>query len=302
MDYNIDQKRKGALGKGIGSLLGDIDLDQTNEATIKAVNSGMVKFVNINEIIVNPRQPRKFFDEKKLKELSQSIAMDGILQPLVVKKQSENEGYLLVAGERRLRASKLAGLSEVPVIIKDFSDKDLLRLALIENIQRSDLNVIEEAQAIKTLIEDLNLSQEDCASKLGKDRSTIANLLRLLVLPQNIQNDVVENKITMGHARALLSLKNEIEITRARDLIVKNNLNVRQTEQLCKKVTSGSKSLESIKSSGTEKANPNIDYLAEKIRNHLRTKVKLSGSASRGKIIISYFSIAELERITEILS
>ncbi|MBP9706885.1 MAG: ParB/RepB/Spo0J family partition protein, partial [Oligoflexales bacterium] len=284
------------------SLLGDIDLDQTNEATIKAVNSGMVKFVNINEVIVNPRQPRKFFDEKKLKELSQSIAMDGILQPLVVKKQSENEGYLLVAGERRLRASKLAGLTEVPVIIKDFSDKDLLRLALIENIQRSDLNVIEEAQAIKTLIEDLNLSQEDCASKLGKDRSTIANLLRLLVLPQNIQNDVVENKITMGHARALLSLKNEIEISRARDLIVKNNLNVRQTEQLCKKVSSGSKSLVSIKSSGTEKANPNIDYLAEKIRNHLRTKVKLSGSASRGKIIISYFSIAELERITEILS
>lgn len=304
MDREIPRNiRKGALGKGIGSLLGDIDIDKTKEATQQAINQGIINFVKPIDIQVNPRQPRKYFDETKLKELAQSISTDGVLQPLIVTKDPKSKGYLLVAGERRLRASKLAGLEEIPVIVKDLSDEEILRLALIENIQRADLNVIEEAVAIHTLITELKLTQEECAKRIGKDRSTISNTLRLLSLPKQIQEDVIDDKLSMGHARALLALKTEKDMLRARDIIAKNGLNVRQTEQLCKKVANDDQPLKKNMGEIAEAAvDPNLDYLAEKIRNHLRTKVKFSGNSNRGKIVISYFSVAELERLMELIS
>jgi len=313
--------RRSALGKGINSLLGDVDLGDpsdtyspssknrnkivANRAKPGAVrakpetNKNYLLTLNPGLIDPNPEQPRRFFHDQDLKDLASSIKIDGILQPLVVSTGETKGRYTLIAGERRLRASKMAGLKEVPVILKEGAGDDLLRLALIENIQRADLNIIEEAHAYQSLISDYGLTQEKCAQKVGKERSTVSNAIRILLLPREIQDDIIETRMTMGHGRALLSLESKKQILRARDVIVKKGLSVRQTEQLCKSIKKSGDSAFNNKKGGA--VNPDLDYIADKLRGQLRTKVKLSGSGSRGKIEISYFSATELERILGVI-
>ena len=302
-DKSISTK-KPSLGKGLSSLLGD----SAGEDQLEAIKSPSILGVKtplavlnlaIESIDPNPHQPRKIFDELALRELTNSIREDGVIQPLIVSLGDSPGRYVLVAGERRLRASKLAGKLTVPVIVREKTANDMLRLALIENIQRSDLNIIEEAEAYSSLIKDYGLTQEQCADRVGKDRSTVTNLLRLLSLPREIQDDLLESRLTMGHGRSLLSLPDRKAMLRARDIVVKKQLSVRQTEDLCKTYRNGAGAAEPF--SGAQVANPDLDYVADSLRAQFRTKVRIVGTAQRGKIEISYFTAAELERISAML-
>ena len=251
--------------------------------------------LDVDQIDENPRQPRKVFVEQDLERLASSISKEGVLQPIVVGLSSTTGRYFLVAGERRLRASKKLGLKKIPAVIKSISPLDLLRLALIENIQRADLNIIEEACAVKSLIDEHGYTQEACARLLSLKRSTVSNLLRILYLPKQVQKDLIEAKLTLGHAKALLTLEGSVRLLEARDLILKKGLNVRQAEWLCKKLkNSKSKSHHQIIS-------PDMQHLADSLRSYLRTKIKLVGTEARGKIEVSYFSKGELERILELI-
>ena len=254
--------------------------------------------INPQEIDLNPQQPRKNFVEQDLRKLIKSIEKDGVLQPLLISKNKANNRFTLIAGERRLRASRALNLKKVPVVIKQASNLELLKIALVENLQRADLSVIEEAYAYKALLEEYNYTQEECAQELSLDRSTVANTVRLLKLPQEVHADLVEKRLTTGHARALLALEHKAKIIEARNLVVAKSLSVRQTETLCKRLKrkNQDKQRESL-----EEGNANLEYVAESLRFHLRTKVKFVGSSSRGKIEISYFSSSELERILELV-
>jgi ParB family chromosome partitioning protein len=291
--------RRGALGKGISSLLGDLGPDPVETVSplkISAAGSkveGEVVRLDIDQVEPNPQQPRKFFDDAALHELSESLKQDGVLQPIIVAKGEAEGRYIIIAGERRWRASKLAGLKTIPALIKEGVTDDMLRLALIENIQRADLNVIEEAEAYASLIKDYGLTQEQCADKVGKERPTVTNALRLLSLPNELQDDIMDGRLTMGHGRALLSLEEKKLMLRARDMVIKKDLSVRQTEQLCKNFKSGQ--INGAK--GQIKEDADLEYITESLRSFLHTKVKISGSSARGKLEISYFSAAELERI-----
>ncbi|MFW7378303.1 MAG: ParB/RepB/Spo0J family partition protein [Oligoflexus sp.] len=294
--------KKGALGKGLNSLLGlgddqqgvSLQLSGEKGATGEAKAIELIH-IPIEKIQANPNQPRKIFREEELEELTQSLKEDGIVQPLVVAR--DGDGYILIAGERRWRASKRAGLKQVPALIKDVTPLEMLRIAIIENVQRSNLNVIEEAEAYAALIQDFGLTQDECAKKVGKDRATISNLLRVLNLPKEIQEDLSENRMSMGHGRALLSLTDRQLMLKARDMVIQRCLNVRQTEQLVKKIkSSGLESMSEPKENSSD-----LDYLADSLRSHLRTKVKFSGTGARGRIEISYFSAAELERLLQLI-
>lgn len=293
------QLRRGALGRGISSLLGDIE-EEINEESSKATTPSKkleaeVVRLAISDVDPNPHQPRKVFDDVALKELSESLKQDGLLQPIVVGKGDVEGRYIIIAGERRWRASKLAGFDSIPAIIKDGVNEDMLRLALIENIQRADLNIIEEAEAYASLIKDYGLTQEQCADRVGKERSTVANALRLLALPREIQDDIMEGRLTMGHGRAILSLEDKKLMLRCRDMVIKKGLSVRQTEQIVKTFRDPKKGVD-IAGAGI-KDEADLQYITESLRGFLHTKVKLSGNTSRGRIEISYFSAAELERI-----
>jgi ParB family chromosome partitioning protein len=292
--------RKGGLGKGFNSLLGlhaDAVPEKTSDLQVQSPTSQIspsgITQLDINLLEPNPHQPRKLFDDEALRSLAESIKQDGIIQPLLVSHGKQGGKYTLIAGERRWRAARLAGLNKVPVVIKEHAEEEMLRVALIENIQRQDLNIIEEALAYSSLIEEFGLTQEQCSKKVGKDRSTVANALRLLSLPREIHEDLMEHRLTMGHGRALLALGDSKKILRARDIVIKKQLSVRQTERLCKNLEA--KDASKAQPKGTEQAN--LNYVAESLRSHLRTKVKLNGTNSRGKIEISYFSGQELERI-----
>jgi len=309
--------KKSGLGKGITSLLGGFDQDipanHQAGATAKSTHPSVVSpnkpvqsarsfdalknqvvDLALDTIVVNPHQPRRFFKDSELQSLAASIKIDGVIQPVTVTTTKIPGKYTLIAGERRLRASKLAGVEKIPAIIREpMSDQEQLRVALIENIQRQDLNVLEEAEAYQALIQDFGLTQEQCADKVGKERSTVANILRILNLPREVQDDLVEGRMTMGHGRALLSLDDKKTILRARDIIIKKGLNVRQTEQLCKSQKTGNSSLEP----NPKSQEADLEYIADGLRSVLRTKVKLSGSGHKGRIEISYFSAAELERL-----
>ncbi|NBQ53337.1 MAG: ParB/RepB/Spo0J family partition protein [Proteobacteria bacterium] len=303
-------QRRGALGKGITSLLGDFS-ENTNSSVVgsqtttpksetsRSEASGGLLYVDVLQIEPNPAQPRKLFEEKALGDLAASLRQDGFLQPIVVSRLEETPGrYMIVAGERRWRASQLAGLKQVPVIVKEGAADDLLRLALIENIQRQDLNIIEEAEAYQALIKDYGLTQEQCADRVGKDRTSVTNALRLLVLPKELQDDLLEDRLTMGHGRALLSLEDKKLILRARDSVIKKQMSVRQTEQLCRSMKRGGDLSE--RSRGP-KNQADLEYLSDNLKSKLRTKVKILGNGVRGKIEISYFSAQELERLLAIL-
>lgn len=289
-------KNGGRLGRGLQSLLPEtLDFDESEE-TIK-VDSEFFR-CPIGEIHPNPYQPRKNMDDHGLAELAASIREKGIIQPLLVRKDGENGGYELIAGERRLRAAKRAGLDEVPVIVKTASAEDRLELALIENIQRENLNPIEEAIAYRRLSDEFGLTQEEVARKVGKDRSTVANIMRLLLLPDFVKQDMADNRYSMGHARVLLGLATPEEIKDVRDRIVAEGLTVRQVEMIV-----GSKKTKrkapAIQNTATKKPIPEsyCSTLASDVTRILGSKSKIIQNGSRGKIEIEYYSLDDLERI-----
>ncbi|MDC7127051.1 MAG: ParB/RepB/Spo0J family partition protein [Spirochaetales bacterium] len=287
--------KKPVLGKGMSALIGGVDSEEDID------NSTRVKNVPIDNVKGNPDQPRKTFDQSSLKELSASIAEKGIIQPIIV--EEKNGEYIIIAGERRHRASKLAGLTEVPVIVKDFSNNEKLEIALIENIQREDLNPVEEALAYRDLMERGNLNQEEVAKKVGKNRSTVANSLRLLKLPENIQTTLVKGVISSGHARAILSLDTEEQMEELHRQIINNGLSVREAEAYVAGRSGGSKAKKKTKSSSTDgEMNPHLKTIQEKFIDKLGTKVSISGNLDKGKIEISYFSMEDLDRLYEIIS
>lgn len=252
--------------------------------------SGGVQEVEIFRIVPNPHQPRLKFNEEKIQELADSIKEHGIIQPLIVTKN--NGGYEIIAGERRLQASKLAGLKTVPVIVREATEQQKLELAIIENIHRHDLNPIEEAKAYVKLAEEFDLNQEAIAQKVGKSRSAIANKERLLKLPVEIQKALIENKITEGHAKAVLAIENPEKQKALFELILKNNLTVRQVEDKTKEI-----SVKSHKRSMS--VDPELKEVENKLTGIFGTKVKVSKAGSGGKITIDYYSKEELDNILD---
>jgi len=278
------------LGRGLSALL---------STDSSPADSEEIREIQIDLIRPSEQQPRTSFQEDKLQELAQSIRTSGIIQPLLVRRRGGL--FELVAGERRWRAAQLAGLSRVPAIVRDIPDERLLELALIENIQRQELNPIEEANAYKRLIESLNLTQDDVARRIGRDRSFITNYLRILKLPTEIQNLLESEKLTFGHARALLGLSDDVILQRRfAQKIVKHNWSVRETERRIKHAFQDSRQKAKLPLSSTD---PNVRAAEVKLRRHLGTQVRIlpARSGSPGKIEIEYYSDSDLSRIYQTL-
>jgi ParB family chromosome partitioning protein len=256
--------------------------------------------VEVELIDASPLQPRTHFDQASLEQLAQSIDAHGVVQPVVLR--PKNGRYELVAGERRWRAAKIAGLSRIPAVVRDIEDKDLLELALIENIQREDLNPIEEAQAYRKLIETVGLTQESLADRVGRDRSYITNYLRLLRLPADIQRLLAEGKLSTGHARTLLGLEQIDEQRRIARRIIERGLSVRETEALVRRLTEGGASRK-VRGQGPSTSDPNVRAAEEKLRRRLSTQVRIAHDASGagGKIEIAFYNSADLGRVFELL-
>jgi len=283
--------RKRGLGKGLTSLIPD-DMEEK----IALENNKDIMKVKITLVEPNPDQPRKQFDEDALLELSESIRNFGVLQPLVVAKR--DKFYEIIAGERRWRAAKLAGLKEIPIIVKDFSEEEIVEVALIENIQRENLNAIEEAIAYQRLMNEFELKQDEVAEKVAKSRSAIANTLRLLQLEKRVQDMVVEEMISSGHARTLLGIKDpdlQVEIATQ---IFDQKLSVRETEKLIKKLLTPKKEPSAKKD---EIMDPIYQSLQKNIEEILGTKVQINARKNKGRIEIEYFSNDELDRIMDLL-
>lgn len=280
------------LGRGLSALLKEqVVITSTNE---------MIKNIDIDMIEAGDFQPRKKFESDKIQELSNSIAKDGLLQPLIVT-PGIGTRYKLVAGERRWRACKLANILEVPVIIKNYSDEEILRVALLENIQREELTVMEEAEGYLKLMKDFRYTQEDLSHKLGKSRSHIANLVRLTTLPQTIKEMVNEGELSMGHARCLVGAEHNIEIA---NYIIKNNLNVRQTESIVKTwskrcvSTSTDKVGKSDQTSINEAAvNEDLNLLVDSLSKKFAVEVSIEDRPTGGKLIFSYKNMEQLDTI-----
>ena len=291
-------KKKNALGKGLNVLIPETGPQppqrRRRKSSSEASHQGVM--ISVNEIEPNRNQPRKTFDDASLQELAESIKQFGIIQPIVVKKKDEY--YEIIAGERRWRAAKIAGLLEVPVIVKEYKENEIVEISLIENIQRENLNPIEEAQAYKTLMEEFELKQEEVAQKVSKSRSTITNSLRLLKLTKEVQEMLVEEKISMGHARALLAIADpDIQISVAKK-VYEEALSVRDIEKLVKDMAKPAKK---------EEKEPNeYQYLYRDIEENLKqilgNKVTIKNRKNnKGKIEIEYYSQDDLERIIELL-
>lgn len=277
---------KKRLGKGLGALLPIDEFESQQPTQIK-----------ISKIRPNEFQPRKDFDEHKLEELAASIKEHGIIQPIVVR--PKDGFYEIVAGERRWRAARINKLETVPAVVKEFTDGEMMQIALIENLQREDLNPIEEAMAFKTLMDEFDMTQETLSKKIGKSRSVIANSIRLLNLPKELQLMLSKGQLTSGHARALLSIENPEEQINLAKQIIENGLTVRDVEKLVKKPKSGD--LKALKQKPQKKLDPNCIQIEEKLKRFLGTQVKISNKKNRGKIEIEYYGIEDLNRIIDII-
>ena len=283
-----------ALGKGLEQLF---DLENLNVNNVSDFEKKMYEDVkneeivelSVNELRPNPYQPRTVFDEDALNELAESIKENGVIQPIIVKKSIK--GYDVIAGERRLRASKIAGLKTIPAIIRQLSDEKMAEIALLENLQRENLNALEEAKAYKSLIDKLHLTQEELAKKVSKSRSHITNMLGLLRLPNEVQDMVMDNKLTMGHARALSKIDDEEEVIKMANEVVENKLTVRDIE------TKTEEDPKTVKVTRHPK-HTEYDYVQDLMREKLDTKVRIKDK----KIEISFTSEADLNRILEILN
>ncbi len=248
----------------------------------------------------NPRQPRTYFDDEKLAELTESVRNEGILSPVII--EDANDGtFFIIAGERRTRAAKAAGLKKIPVQLRKYSEQRKLEVALIENIQRTDLNALEEAQAYYDLMELGNLTQDQVAERVGKNRSTVANCLRLLKLPEDIQKALVTDSISSGHARAILSLENDSDKRILFGKIIGQGLSVRQSENIAKEMKNGISSVAKTDLKPEPKKDPNLAALEQKLIERLGTKVQLKGGFSKGTISINYFSSEDLDRIFNLI-
>mgnify|MGYP000687671553 CR=1 FL=1 len=287
------KNKKRALGRGLEQLFNNENLDVAKlEQTIyeTATNEEIID-IELSELRPNPYQPRKVFDDEALKELSASIKEHGVFQPIIIKKSIK--GYEIIAGERRVRASKLAGLDKIPAIIRDFTDEQMMEIALLENLQRENLTAIEEAYAYKAMIEKLSLTQDELSKKVGKSRSHLTNILGLLRLPKEVQQMIAESKLSMGHARALSKLEDEEKIKELANKIVNEKISVRNAEELTNQETH----THEIKKTPREKSNNEYKYVEDLLREKLDAKVKIKDK----KIVINFTSTADLNRILEII-
>ena len=299
---------KKGLGKGLGAIFGEDVVKESNEELTKVKRSLPAEeeetkgslMVKISLIEPNRDQPRKDFNEEELQELAESIKNYGVLQPLLVQKKGTS--YELIAGERRWRAAKLAGLKEVPVVLREYSKQQAMEIALIENVQRADLNPIEEAQAYQQLVKEFHLTQEEIAARVSKNRATITNAMRLLKLDEEIQNLLIKGAISSGHARAILSLEDKQLQKKAAKEVLDKRLSVRETEKLAKRLARAS----AEKSERNEKKDDALALifqdLEERMKTIMGTKVSIHNKdKNKGRIEIEYYSEAELERIVEMI-
>ena len=278
--------KKSALGQGLGALI-------PNDILVKEDNNPSC--IDINLIKSNEKQPRKSFDDVKIAELAQSIKEHGIIQPIILNKKDDY--YTIVAGERRWRASKLLGLKEVPAIVMDLSDKDILEISLIENIQRQDLNPIEEALAYQKLLSDFNLTQEELSKRVGKSRVAISNTIRLTALCDTVKQYLIDEVITEGHGRALLAIEDPKLQSEIAQKVIDEKLSVRELERLIKSFKFDKKTREK-----TREINPYYKDVTERLQNYFGTKVNISNKNNKGKIEIEYYSDEDLQRILEIIN
>ena len=297
---------KRRLGKGIDALIQGQELDEETQRTA-------VFEVPVEQLRANPEQPRKQFSEEHLSELTESVRERGVIQPILAE-EADDGTYLIIAGERRFRAAQRAGLSSVPVLPRRFSHEEKLEIALIENLQREDLNPIDEAEAYRSLMEGASLTQDELARRLGLNRSTVANALRLLRLPEDLKAEIAEGRLSAGHARAILAVDNEEGRTRLARRIKSEALSVRQAEELAgtlsspagKRRGSGTGGSGAAGTNGgdatTQRKSPELRELEEKLLDTLGTKVVVKGSHSKGRIEIEYYSLDDLERIAGIIS
>lgn len=282
--------KKFALGKGLSALI-----PEEMEEAIEINNNTMI---SINKIKSDSEQPRKTFDSEKIAELTESIKTHGIIQPLILRKDAEDR-YVIVAGERRWRAAKLAGLKEVPAIIMELSDRDILEISLIENIQRQDLNPIEEALAYKRLLNDFEITQEELSKRIGKSRVAISNTMRLTNLDSRVQQYLIEGIITEGHGKVLLTIDDgQIQYELAQQ-VIDEKLSVRELERLIKRISE--KKNDSVSSVDNE-INPYYKDIKNQLQNYFGTKVNISSKKNRGKIEIEYYSEDDLQRILDIIN
>lgn len=272
------------LGKGIDALFREEAVHMEDQ----------VQQIALTKILENPFQPRKIFDETAIIELSESIIEHGIIQPIIVRKKGKK--YEIVVGERRFRAAKQAGLIEIPAIVKDFDEQQMMEVAILENLQREDLTPIEEADAYNSLINQLNFTQEDLAKRLGKSRPHIANLIRLLQLPEEIRELVNSGELSMGHGRALLGLKNKRRIPEIAQRVIKNHLNVRQLEKLIQILNE-----DVPRETEKEKKDVHVQATESQLRDYFGTQVQIKKVKDKGKIEIEFYSDDDLHRILEIL-
>jgi len=290
---------KKALGKGLGAII------STSPASVEDIENNLINDKNrirdldISKVIPNPDQPRTFFDETEISGLAESIAAVGIIQPIIVR---EKDGlYILVAGERRLRACKLNKMKKIRGIVIEADEEQNFTMALIENIQRENLNPIEEAKAYKLMIQRFSLKQQDVAKKVGKDRTSVTNTLRLLNLPEEVQEGIIDKKITAGHAKVLLSLENPDKQLRLFNEIIEKGLSVRSLEAIIdpSKDTNGNNKNKNTEQRAVQAKSPQIKKMEEDLISRLGTKVEIRHSGSKGRIEISYYSLDDFERIME---
>ncbi len=291
----METNKRRALGRGLEELFYNepIDYNKVEEKIITESKQEEIIMVKLDELRSNPYQPRKVFDENSLQELASSIKEHGVFQPIIIKKSIK--GYEIIAGERRVKASKIAGLEEIPAIVRDFSDTQMMEIALLENLQRENLNAIEEATAYQKLLETLSLTQEELAKRLGKSRSHITNMLGLLSLPAEIQKDVSDKKISMGHARVLSKLENQDQQKELTEKVISDGLSVRQLEDLTQSKEKFARTHE-IKHYRQE--NHEYQYIEEELCERLGTKVKIKNN----KIEISFVNGNDLNRLLEIMN
>ena len=287
----MENKRR-ALGKGLEQLFNaeNLDFNQLETSIVESASKDEITKVKLNELRSNPYQPRKVFDEDALRELADSIKENGVFQPIIVKKSIK--GYEIIAGERRVKASILAGLETIPAIIRDFTDEEMMQIALLENLQRENLNAIEEANAYKAMIDSLGITQEELSKKLGKSRSHVTNMIGLLRLSDYVQNLVLHGKISMGHARVLSKLSDNEKIESLANRIVSEDLSVRTLESLV------SDEGREIKNKKPKTQNRQYSYIEETLREKFGTKVTVDNH----KVQISFASDEELERLLEMLN
>jgi len=296
MENKNEPLKRRALGRGLEELFNNepIDYNKIEEKIVTETPKDEVKMIKIEELRSNPYQPRKNFDPIALQELAKSIKEHGVFQPIIAKKSIK--GYEIIAGERRVKASTLAGLKEIPAIIRDFSDDEMMEIALLENLQRENLNAIEEATAYKNLIKTLNLTQEQLAERLGKSRSHITNMIGILSLPETTQNLISKKEISMGHARILSKLKDENQINELTDKIITEGISVRQLEDLTSNNTNFERKnkIERL----PRKENTEYSYLEDSLSEKLGTRVKIK----KNKVQINFTNSNDLNRILEIMN